>query len=212
MDAHYICCHECDEICRIDLPHRPGRYKCPNCRHTIFRYWPGMIEKIYALNLAALFLFIVTNFFPFLSFHVLGNTSEATFTTAIRYLYERHEYLLAVAVLMTTLIIPATRILLYVMLFGPLYHGIVPRYASGMLKLLITITPWGMLDVFLIGVLVSIVKLVKMGTIIPGTSLWAFAVMIVVMAYGQSIFDPHSVWEKIEAAKKEEQRIPETAA
>ena len=212
MDAHYICCHECDEISRIPLPHRPGRYKCPNCGHTLFKYWPGMIEKIYALNLAALFLFIVTNIFPFLTFEVVGNSSEATFTTAIQYLYLKEDYLLAVAVLMTTLIVPSMRILLYLMLFGPLYHGFVPRYATQMLKLLEANLPWGMLDVFLVGVLVSIVKLVKMGTIIPGTSLWAFAVMIVVMAYTQSIFDPHPIWEKIDEAKARQDTTPSGAA
>ena len=201
MDAHYICCHECDEISRIPLPHKPGRYKCPNCGHTLFKYWPGMIEKIYALNLAALFLFVVTNLFPFLTFQVVGNSSEATFTTAIRYLYHEGDYLIAVAVMMTTLIVPAMRILLYLLLFGPLYHGITPRYAASMLKLLEATLPWGMLDVFLIGVLVSIVKLVKMGTIIPGTSLWAFAVMILVMAYAQTHFDPHPIWEKIDEAR-----------
>ena len=201
MGEHYLCCHECDEISRIPLPHRPGRYQCPNCGHTIFRYWPGMIEKIYALNLAALFLFIVTNLFPFLTFEVLGNSAEATFTTAIRYLYHEEDYLLAVAVMMTTLVVPAMRILLYLVIFAPIYHGVVPRYTAGALKLLEATLPWGMLDVFLVGVLVSIVKLVKMGTIIPGTSLWAFAVMILIMAYIQSIFDPHPIWEKIDEVR-----------
>ncbi len=201
MEAHYICCHECDEISRLPYPHKPGRYKCPNCGHTLFKYWPGMFEKIYALNLAALFLFVVTNMFPFLSFHVLGNASEATFSTAILYLYHDEDYLLAVAVFLTTLLVPLTRILLYLLLFGPLYHGIVPRYAAGMLKLLETLLPWGMLDVFMVGVLVSIVKLVKMGTIIPGISLWSFAALIVVMAYAQSLFDPHPVWERIDEAR-----------
>jgi len=52
-----------------------------------------------------------------------------------------------------------------------------------------------MLDVFLVGVFVSMVKLVKMGTIIPGLSLWAFMVMVFVMAAMQTIFDPHPLWE-----------------
>ena len=211
--AHYLCCHECDEISRIPLPHKPGVYKCPNCGHTLFKYWPGMIEKIYALNLAALFLFIVTNLFPFLTFEILGMSSQATFTTAVQYLYREGDYLLAVALMMTTLIIPAMRILLYLALFAPLYHGIVPRYAIGALKLLETTLPWGMLDVFLVGVLVSIVKLVKMGSIIPGISLWAFAVLIVVMAYAQTLFDPHPLWEKIDEARgREPDTIAEAAA
>jgi paraquat-inducible protein A len=161
-----------------------------------------MIEKIYALNLASLFLFVLTVYFPFLTFQVVGNSSEATFTTAVEYLYKDGDYVIAIVVFMTTLVIPLGCILLYLSLFGPLHHGHLPRYAPHVPKLLEAILPWGMLDVFLIGVLVSIVKLVKMGTIIPGISLWAFAVLIPIMAYAQVIFDPHPIWDRIAEAQK----------
>ncbi|WP_457605632.1 paraquat-inducible protein A [Nitratifractor sp.] len=207
MNCRFVCCHECDEICTIPHPTPPGRYRCPNCGHVIFRHWPDMTERIYATNLAALFLFVLINYFPLLSFEVLGNRAEATFTTAVLYLYQEGDYLIAVAVLMTTLIVPLIRILLNLALFGPLYHGRLPRYAPTAMKLLEAFGPWGMLDVFMIGILVSIVKLVKMGTIVPGISLWAFAVLIPILAYGQAIFDPHPVWEEIEKAQREG-RIP----
>jgi len=156
-----------------------------------------MIEKVYAYNIAALMLFIVTNYFPFLSFHIAGNTSHANFATSIYYLFAEEQWMMGVAILMTTIVVPITRILLYLMLFGPLYHGYLPRYAGEILKLLEKLLPWGMLDVFLVGVLVSIVKLVKMGTIIPGTSLWAFMIMVFVLAAAQANFDPHEIWERI---------------
>jgi paraquat-inducible protein A len=166
-----------------------------------------MVEKIYALNLAALFLFVLTIYFPFLTFQVVGNSSEATFTTAVEYLYLEGDYVIAIVVLMTTMVVPLARILLYLALFGPLYHGRLPRYSPHVLKILEAILPWGMLDVFLIGVLVSIVKLVKMGTIIPGISLWSFAILIPIMAYAQMIFDPHPIWDRISKAQQEG-RIP----
>ncbi|WP_456392504.1 paraquat-inducible protein A [Nitratifractor sp.] len=200
MSIHYLCCPECDEISSLPSLRRPGRYRCPNCGHTLFRHQPGMVEKIYALNLAALFLFIVTVSFPFLNFQIMGLSAEATFTTAFVNLVREQDYLLAVALLTTTLVVPAIRILLYLLLYGPLYHGVVPPLAAPMLKTLEAVAPWGMLDVFLVGVLVSIVKLVKMGEILPGTSLWAFAAMIVILAYVQSIFDPHETWERIDRA------------
>jgi paraquat-inducible protein A len=59
-----------------------------------------------------------------------------------------------------------------------------------------------MLDVFLVGVLVSIVKLVKMGTIIPGTSLWAFMIMVLILAAAQALFHPHQIWELIGKARQ----------
>lgn len=208
MEAHYVCCPECDEIAALPYPHRPGTYRCPNCRHTLFRYSPGMVEKLYALSIAALILFLITNLFPFLSFEVLGNRAEATFTTAFLYLYKEGDYLLAVALLMTTLIVPAMRILLLLFLTGPIYHRMVPRYSASVLKILQAITPWGMLDVFLVAVLVSIVKLVKMGSIIPGTSLWAFAALVLTLAYAQSIFDPHPLWDLIDRARGREPDVP----
>ena len=162
-----------------------------------------MIEKLYALSIAALILFLVTNYFPFLSFEVLGNSTQANFTTAVQYLYEGHDYLLAVALLITTVVVPFAQILLLLFLLGPLHHGRIPYLAPEMMKILDAITPWAMLDVFLVGVLVSIVKLVKMGTIIPGTSLWAFTALILILAYAQSIYDPHPIWEKIEKGQKE---------
>ena len=202
MSEHYHICHECDEISKISTPDRPGRYKCPRCGTKLYTYKPAMVERLYAYNLAALFLFIIANYFPFLSFHVAGSSSHANFATSIFYLYQDGEWMMALAILMTTIIVPLSRILLYCILFGALFHGFLPRYATQMLKILEKLLPWGMLDVLFLGILVSIVKLVKMGTIIPGTSLWAFMLMVLVMAAAQSIFDPHEVWLRIGERKR----------
>jgi len=162
-----------------------------------------MIEKIFALNLAALVLFVLTNYFPFLSFHVAGNTSHANFYTSAFYLFQDKQWLAATAIFMTTIIVPFLRIVIYLLLFGPLYFGYLPRYAKQMLQLLEALLPWGMIDVFLIGILVSIVKLVKMGTVIPNISLWAFITMVLVLAAAQASFHPHEIWERIGKREKE---------
>ena len=203
MARDIIVCHECDEICEIPHPMREGRYKCPNCKHTLVKIVPNMIEKIYALNLSALILFGLSLYFPFLTFEVMGNHSEANYTTAVLYLYQDGDYLIAVTLLMTTVIVPLFRILLFLSIFAPLYHGKIPKYTPTFLRIIEDITPWGMLDVFLVGILVSIVKLIKMGTIIPDISLWAFLFLIPVLAYSQMIFDSHPVWEMVEDAQKE---------
>jgi len=130
MSAHYHICHECDEISKISTPNKPGRYQCPNCGTKLYTYKPGMVEKLYAYNLAALFLFIITNYFPFLSFHAAGNSSHANFATSIYYLFQDEEWMMGTAILMTTIVVPLFRILLYCILFGSIYHGYLPRYAT----------------------------------------------------------------------------------
>jgi paraquat-inducible protein A len=55
-----------------------------------------------------------------------------------------------------------------------------------------------MLEVFMLGILVSVVKLAKMATIIPGPALWSFAGLIVVVTAATSILDPVEVWKRLD--------------
>ncbi len=199
---HLVCCHECDELSYISDPEKSGRFECPNCGHLLLRHRTGLVEKMYALSLAALILLLVTNYFPFLSFHVAGNTSHTNFFTSAIYLFEDQQFLLAIAVLMTTIIVPLIRIVLILALFAPLYYGHLPRYAPFVLRALYHSLPWGMIDVLLVGVFVSMVKLVKMGTVIPGISLWSFMALVFVIAAMQVVYNPHPIWERIDEARR----------
>ena len=67
-----------------------------------------------------------------------------------------------------------------------------------MLKFIQSIRPWGMMEVFMLGILVSVVKLVKMMKVIPGISLWAFAVLIFVLAAIATSFDFHQAWQRLD--------------
>lgn len=54
-----------------------------------------------------------------------------------------------------------------------------------------------MLEVFLIGVLVALVKLADMADIVPGIALWAFALLIPLLAGAAAFLDPEIVWREI---------------
>jgi paraquat-inducible protein A len=57
-----------------------------------------------------------------------------------------------------------------------------------------------MMEVFMIGILVSIVKLQGMhATIVPGLALWSFALLIVVLTAATASLDLEDVWERVEA-------------
>jgi paraquat-inducible protein A len=54
------------------------------------------------------------------------------------------------------------------------------------------------MEVFMLGILVSVVKLIKMATIIPGVALYAFMALIFVLAAMSVTLDEHLIWEQIE--------------
>jgi paraquat-inducible protein A len=59
-----------------------------------------------------------------------------------------------------------------------------------------SLRPWGMVEVFLLGVLVAIVKLSAMARVIPGPALWAFVGLTVLLTVLVS-FNPGALWRAV---------------
>jgi paraquat-inducible protein A len=68
-------------------------------------------------------------------------------------------------------------------------------------RLLRRVMPWSMMEVFMIGILVAVTKLAGMAEVVPGLAIWAFALLMVVLAGAMASFDPEAVWERLEARR-----------
>ncbi|MCG6908241.1 MAG: paraquat-inducible protein A, partial [Desulfobacteraceae bacterium] len=64
-----------------------------------------------------------------------------------------------------------------------------------------SIAPWSMTEVFMLGILVSVVKLAKMAQIIPGPAAFCFMALIFVLAACMSSLDPHEIWGRWEGPR-----------
>ena len=51
-----------------------------------------------------------------------------------------------------------------------------------------------MTEVFLIGVLVALIKIIAMANIVMGISFWAYILFTVLFVYISNIVDPHRLW------------------
>jgi len=85
--------------------------------------------------------------------------------------------------------------LLYVLV--PLRLNRIPWKLREVFRFIQSLRPWAMMEVFMLGILVSIVKLGKMATIVPGIAAFAFMALIFILAASLTVLDPHAVWEKI---------------
>jgi paraquat-inducible protein A len=83
----------------------------------------------------------------------------------------------------------------------PLKFGRLPKRLPRVLRFLQAIQPWGMMEVFMVGILVSVVKLAKMAKVIPGISLYSFLALIFVLAAMTVSLDSHVIWQKWESQR-----------
>ena len=199
MSKHaLIACHECDLLHRIEHPPHGGVAKCRRCGAVLYRDKPDSLDRTLALTIAGLILFVVANVFPFLAFKLQGQVTETTLSTGIKELYAEGMVLLALLVLLTCIVVPLIQLvgMLYVLL--PIKFNRIPWKLPLVFRYLEGLQPWSMMEVFMLGILVSLVKLGKMATIVPGLALWSFGLLIIVLAAATFTLDTKVIWDKLD--------------
>jgi paraquat-inducible protein A len=194
----FIACHECDAVHRIKpLPAKAAAH-CIRCGAVLYKHKPNSLERSLALAIAGLILFVLANSFPFLGMRIGAQIRETTLITGIQELYIQGMHILALLVLLTTVLAPLIQMLCLFYILLPLRFGRVPRNLPRVLRFLHSIGPWSMMEVFMVGILVSVVKLAKMAKIVPGISLYSFMALIFVLAAMIVSLDSHLIWQKWE--------------
>ena len=84
---------------------------------------------------------------------------------------------------------------------GPLMFGRIAPGATHVAKWMNRSEPWNMIEVFLLGVLVSLLKLGKVADVHFGMGFWAFAALMVCMAAAVASIDRNELWDRLEVAK-----------
>lgn len=188
--AGLIACHDCDLLQReIALP--PGAAAaCGRCGAVLYRRNRTSQEVTLALTITALIVFVIANLFPIVTIAAQGQFHSTTLWGAVVALWQDDMRLVASLVLFTTIVMPLLELVITTYLLA------VPRPTPLALRLLTAISPWAMVEVFMLGLLVSVQKLSHLATIIPGIGIWAFALLMLLFAAINSRFSISSLWQQ----------------
>lgn len=199
--AALIACHDCDLLLRPQRLAAGECACCPRCGAALARGKRDALDRTLALTLAALVCFALANLYPFMTFSFEGRLQENTLMSGVISLARDGLYPLAALIFAASIGVPLVKIagLLYVLL--PLKLGRRPWNLGLSYRLLEFLHPWGMLEVYMLGVLVAITKLSGMATIALGTAFYAFVALILLTTAASSTMDPRVVWERLEPAR-----------
>lgn len=191
-----VACHECDLLHRIETPPSGGTARCRRCGALLHSHKKNSLEKTLALAISGIVLFVIANVYPFLGFQIGGQIRQSNLITGVMELFHQDLWILAVLVLVTTILVPALQLagMLYVLL--PFYFKWRFPKQLETFRVLRHFQPWGMTEVFLLGILVALIKLSKMATILPGTALYAFMALMLVLAAMLGVLEPHIIWSQ----------------
>ncbi len=173
--------------------------ECVHCGHLMLSRHSHWEAKVAALTVTGIVLFVLANTFPFLGLEQAGLIQQSNLISGVFALLERQQFILAALVFVTIFLFPLLELLglAYILVFRMV--DIRAPFMGQVLHLLHLSRPWSMLEIFLLGVLVSSIKLAGMAQILPGVGLYAFLALVLVLIACHLYLDRETIWNWLDS-------------
>ena len=193
-----LVCSECDLLLR-EQPLDSGNVAiCPRCGHVLHRYQPEGLQRSLVFALTAAILFVISNAFPIVGLTSQGLESSTSLLGMVGSLFRDDMTLVAILVFATTFLMPALVIGALIYLLLPLRLGYLPPRMAAVFRVMHLSKPWAMVEVFMLGLIITISKLNALATVLPEVALWSFVCLMFALTAAAANFDPQTFWDQVE--------------
>jgi paraquat-inducible protein A len=193
-----IACPECDTVLQKPPLAAHSSARCPRCGATLYRSSSKRLDRLSALTLGALVTFLIAQTFPIVELNLNGVISQTTLMGGLIALWNEDMELVAVAVFCSTILFPLIELLALLYVLIPIRAGVVPPGFNRVLRAIQFVRPWGMIEVLMLGILVTIVKMTSVAQVIPEAALFAFGALTLMLTV-VVMFDPRTLWDIADA-------------
>ncbi|QOK98369.1 paraquat-inducible protein A [Ralstonia pseudosolanacearum] len=192
----WIACEHCDTLHRHEVIALDEEARCTRCGVKLYRNQTERLSVLLPLVVTGLIVYIVANAFPIAEMDGGGNRNATTLWNAVEALYNYDMPFAAALVALTTGLFP----LMYLVVLAPLLiaraRGRRHPSAALALRAAALIRPWAMIEIFMLGAVVALIKVAHMVSLEADTGLWAFAMLTVFMTIALSI-DLRPFWREL---------------
>jgi paraquat-inducible protein A len=199
---HQHACLECDLLITMPdvISHRTNVH-CPRCDHSIAFGHNNARQYILAMTITALILMIVACSFSFISFSSSGQVRTINLLQTFTELYAQEYYFVAILVFAFIILLPTLYLIAIMLIIFSSYRRVEALPTVWLGKMMSYILPWSMAEVFLIGVLVALIKMISMADIALESSFWSYVIFAPLFTHIVSVIDNHRLWRWIEQGK-----------
>lgn len=198
---HLSVCHFCDTLHEALALAEGTAARCRCCGVVLYQNRPASLVRATAFSATSLILMCLMHWFPFLVMDAASVRTTLNLSSASMALYQQGNPILAVLLALFTIIVPISLAGGLIYVCGPLLFGRVAPGGMFVAKWLSRMEPWNMIEVFLLGVLVSLMKLGKVADVHFGIGFWAFGLLMISMAAAVAGIDRDELWDRLEVAK-----------
>ncbi|MFZ1388152.1 MAG: paraquat-inducible protein A [Thiolinea sp.] len=201
MITYKFACTHCGQLHDYQAIADGDEACCSRCFSVLYRQRKFMLATSLALVITGLILFIMANAFPLIGLRAQGLTQELTIWKATAAFWGQDYYWLSALLALNLIIFPLFELLGLLWVLLTIRLAWQPHLAIQIFRWLSEIKPWGMLEVFMLGLLVAVVKLGDIAVLVIGPSFWAFVFLVISLAASTANLDSFTIWQALKACK-----------
>ncbi len=203
----YCACEGCDLLLLNTHPPAGHSSRCPRCNNAIKKGTTNSIVKTLALSIAGLILYLPAIWLPLMTLESFGFKESANIIESIVNFYLNGYYFVAFMVLISACILPLLLLSLIAFISLQLRLGRYPPYLAKLFKTYLLIEEWAMVEVYLLGIMVTIIKMTDTSDIYYQSGIFCFSALVIVNMAVSTTIDKDFFWRLIEKGKKQEQPV-----
>jgi paraquat-inducible protein A len=198
-----VACPDCDALQREPEGEAQHGCACWRCGAFLGPTYDPRIDRVFALAVTALVGFCITLAFPLMHINLQGISRQTTLLGASSALWSDGMQPVAALVFLTTVLVPGVDLVALVYLLGGVYFcergwlARLPRFSVPMLRLAQAARSWTLLEVFMLGALVSLVRMRGQATVHSDVALWSLAALILLLAALGTAVHPRALWARL---------------
>ena len=190
-----VMCGQCGRAHRWRPLASGSMARCTRCEAVLGRGHQRTITTLLSLTITATVVFLIGLASDVLSLEMRGVARATTLPGAISVMWEEGHESVALLTAITALIAPALFLGLRLYVLIPMVAGRLPLGFAPCVRLLHHASRWGMVEVFTIAALLSLVRLSSLADAVPGPGLFALGAVMVLFAAIESAGLKHLWWQ-----------------
>ncbi|MDF1582464.1 MAG: paraquat-inducible protein A [Methyloprofundus sp.] len=195
---HIEACPDCDLLI-TEVQVKEGYVShCPRCRHIIEHPTRLSIRNNFFCVFAGLIVYFPAMLLPVLQFTVLGHTEVLSILVCVQTLFSTGNWGVGLVVFFSLMLVPLVQMILIIFITTRFYYQVKSHYLALCFKWYGYLSAWGMLDIFMLSIIVAAIKLRDDAELEPGLGLYAFIALLLISALQTQLLNKKLVWTLIE--------------
>jgi paraquat-inducible protein A len=197
-----IKCHECALSIRLPFILEGQKAICPRCGYLLSSIHCNATNRVLSFSFTALMFLILSIPFEFISFNTKGLERHIDIIDSFNILIANDYLILALLQIIAVLVLPLLILFILIALYLPLSRGQCPKHQQLLVHYLFLLLPWSMVEIFLIGTLVSLIKIISMASIGLGPSFYCFILFSITLTAALLHIDKQQLTTNISSVNK----------